>query len=221
MFKATLYLLALIFVFLTQEMSATEYVCNRTNPCGCSNQAVVARRAEGSQPALQNTWSWVVSIRDPNGYLCSGSILNEWFVITAAHCLEKRAHSLSNITICADVNRLSDPCRHHHAVSTVTDHPSYNNRALENNIALILVSVPFNFNNLSIARICLPDASNDYGYPTNGTDVVALGWGKTTTNHRSDMLQQVIVQVVDKFTNVCKSVAKNQSSTVCIWNRKR
>ncbi len=49
---------------------------------------------------IDNTWNWVVSVRDENNHFCSGSILNQWYIITTAYCFEKRMHRLSNIKVC-------------------------------------------------------------------------------------------------------------------------
>jgi hypothetical protein len=163
---------------------------------------------------LQDTWSWTISLRDRNNHFCGGSILNEQYIITAAHCLVKM-NTLSSITVCAGINRLSDTCRQRREIQNVINHPSYNSETYENDIALIQVKVPFNFTSKSIARICLPNTAHNNEYPEPGTDVIAVGWGRTKAIDQSDTLQQVTVKVVDEFTNNCDSVLQNYQLQLC------
>ncbi len=209
-----LYLFALVSLSFVQDMSALKYMCNRKSPCGCSRQPVTTARIIGGEPALQDTWSWTISLRNGNNHFCGGSILNEQYIITAAHCLVK-INTLSSMTVCAGINRLSDTCRQRREIQTVINHPSYNSETYENDIALIQVKVPFNFTSKSIARICLPNTAHDNEYPEPGTDVIAVGWGRTKASEQSDKLQQVTVKVVDESTNNCDSVLQNYQLQFC------
>jgi secreted trypsin-like serine protease len=169
----------------------------------------------GGEASKPNTWGWTVSLRTSNGPLCSGSILNEWYIITAAHCLENTTDMLSSITVCAGTNRLSYTCPQRRSVQRVINHHAYNNETFENDIALILVDIPFEFTKTSVARICLPDATHHNEYPQAGTDVIAVGWGKTKTGNTSDILQQITLQVSDKLADTCHSFVKNHQLQLC------
>jgi V8-like Glu-specific endopeptidase len=169
----------------------------------------------GDESALQDTWSWIVSLRDEYGHFCAGSILNERYIITTAHCLEERIHRLSNITICAGIQHLSDTCRQLRAIHNITSHASYDNQTLENDIALIYVSIPFDFTDTSIAPICLPDTIQHSENSSNSTNIVAIGWEKTKAKSQLNALQQVTVQVMDKYTNSCNSTATNHDLQLC------
>ncbi len=85
----------------------------------------------------------------------------------------------------------------------------------ENDIALIQVKVPFDFTDTSIARICLPNDVHTNEYPPNGTDVVAVSWGRNEAGHLTDALQQVTMRVVDQSTNTCDSVVYNHRRQLC------
>jgi hypothetical protein len=211
-----LYLFALVVTFFVQDMSAAKYMCNYKDSCGCSRRPVIRSRIFDSERVLQNTWSWMISLRDEkNRHFCGGSILNEQYVITAAQCFADRIHILSSITICAGTNRLSDTCRQSREIQNVINHPSYKNTTYENDIALIQVKVPFNFTDTSIARICLPNIAHDKEYPKPGTDVIAVGWGENEAGQSQDMLKQVTVRVVDEFDDNCDSLLSNHSLQLC------
>jgi secreted trypsin-like serine protease len=213
-FEAMLYLFALVFLSFIQDMSAMKYMCNPKDPCGCSRRPVITNRIFGGENALQDSWAWTISLRIGNDHFCGGSILNERHIITAAHCFLNISR-LSNIIVCAGTNRLSGTCRQRREIQNVTKHPSFNSETNENDIALIQVKIPFDFTDISIARICLPDTAHDNEYPEPGTDVIAVGWGRTEVSDQSDTLQQVTVKVVDESTNNCDSVLYNYDLQLC------
>ncbi len=213
-----LYLFVLVFVsFIQNILSAEKYACNFRELCGCADGSL-RPRIYGGKSASNYTWSWTISLRDEkNRHLCGGSILNEQYVITAAHCFDDRMDILSSITICAGTTRLSDTCSQSRKIQNLTNHSSYKKERFENDIALIQADVPFNFSDPLIARICLPNNPYDKEYPTPGTNVTTVGWGKTETSDDSDTLQEVTVQVVDQFQNNCdyQSVWYNHSIKLC------
>jgi secreted trypsin-like serine protease len=183
--------------------------------CGCSTQSAIVTKIIRSEDARPNTWGWTVSLRSGNNHLCGGSILNQWYIITAAHCLEKRMHSLSTITICAGTTRLSGPCSQTRSAQHVINHSEYNNGTMENDIALIRVNIAFDFANTSIARICLPNATHHNEYPQVGRYVIAVGWGQTEKENYSDALQQVTVRVVNRSEDSCHRVVRNHRLQLC------
>ncbi len=210
-----LYRFTLVFLFFVQNMSAMKYRCNPKDPCGCSHQSVITKRIVGGERALKHTWGWTVSIRDGSRHLCGASILNERYIITAAQCFVN-INSLSNITVCVGTIRLSGPCHQPREIQNVINHPSFNTKTYENDIALIQVKIPFDFTDRSIARICLPDIAHGNKYPKPGTDVIAVGWGRTKeTSNLSDTLQQVTLKVVDESTDDCDSVVNNYQLQLC------
>lgn len=211
-----LYLFTFVLVCMAHRTSANKYICKyQMNSCGCAKQPTTIAKIFGGEPSKPNTWSWTVSLRVSNIHFCGGSILNEWHIITAAHCLEKRMNMLSSITVCAGTNRLSYTCTQRRSVKRVINHHAYNNKTLENDIALILVDIPFEFTETSIARICLPDATHPNEYPQAGTNVIAVGWGKTKTDNISDILQQVTLQVGNKLADHCHSLVRNHKLQLC------
>jgi secreted trypsin-like serine protease len=210
-----LYLFALVFVSFAQDMPAMEYVCNPNNPCGCSPGPVYSPKIVNGEPASNGIWSWTIALRNGLTTICGGSILNEQYVITAAHCLQGIKDSQSNITICAGTTRPSNTCPQSPEIQNVINHPLYNRRTYENDIALIRLKVPFNFNDKSIARICLPNIDRNQNYPEPGTNVTAVGWGRNKTGHSSDTLRQVTVQVVAKSMTNCHHVTRDDRIQLC------
>jgi secreted trypsin-like serine protease len=111
--------------------------------------------------------------------------------------------SLSTITVCAGTHRLSGTCSQTRLVDHVINHYAYNNKTMENDIALIRVNKPFDFTGTSVTCICLPNVIHHNEYPQVGTYVIAASWGKTETIQHSDVLRQITVQMVNKSVDNC------------------
>ena len=123
---------------------------------------------------------------------------------------------LSNITVCAGSHRLSDACPQNRSVRQVIIHHGYNNRTIENDIAIIHLDEPFDFTDRWISKICLPSTETGSQYPLAGTSVIMIGWGKTGGNDTfSDSLQQVTLKVMDDSTSACSNLLYNRTVQIC------
>ncbi|XP_014226197.1 mite allergen Der p 3-like [Trichogramma pretiosum] len=163
-------------------------------------------------------------------HFCGGSILDEYHIITAAHCItEKNTHRLNNIpiTVVAGTSQLHKKQSHpalYHAVDEVfipTAWLQYPQKNLENDIAVLKLKDPLPLrSNPKISAIKLPQP-NDY-LPPNSVPVKISGFGsdyQTPVNGEykssptSPILQWVwgwINQIDENF--VC------QSTQVCVQN---
>ena len=58
-------------------------------------------RILGGAPAIPNSWPWITQIIDStNDYLCGGTLLSEYWVLTAGHCCDgKDLKTVSHITL--------------------------------------------------------------------------------------------------------------------------
>ncbi|XP_063919506.1 brachyurin-like [Zophobas morio] len=113
-----------------------------------------------------------------DGWYCGGSLISENYVVTSAHCTYS-TQSPVEATIILGAHRPFDlEDSQVELVSTeITIHENYDNEEIVNDIAVIKLPTPVEFNNY-IDPIALPsfsDADNDY----ENALVTASGWGLT------------------------------------------
>lgn len=212
-------LLSVILGLFFQHTSGAIYACDQQkNSCGCSDRPVVTTKIAGGELAASHSWSWAVSLRHADVHFCGGTILNEWYIVTAAHCLLEVANALSNLTVCAGIDYLSDVCTQNLSVVNITNHHGFGNRTMENDIAMIRLATPINFSDPFVARICLPEATHSFDYPEGGTAVITVGWGSTDIGGTAtNELRQATLKVIDKSDRMCASNIFSSRSQLCAY----
>ncbi|CAF0921615.1 unnamed protein product [Adineta steineri] len=197
-----------------QATHQTSYPCDPNASCGCSQFPVNAyARIVNGEDAGYNTWSWAVSL-EVGDYLCGGTIIDESYIVTAAHCLD---HNLrpSDIKVHAGSLKVMEGTQR--SVSQFYMHPSYNKAEHTNDIALIKLDRPLDLSNRDLAKICLPKiASTSEEYPVASTPLLTVGWGTLSSGGDiSRTLQQVTVRAVGAETTYCQYVIKNPMLQLC------
>ncbi|XP_036141753.1 chymotrypsin-2 [Monomorium pharaonis] len=151
------------------------------------------------QVSLQNKGS--------SSHFCGGSILNDNYVITAAHCVQGK--SGSSIQVVAATINLSVP-QSQHDVAKIIVHPRYNSAdSWINDIALLKVKTPFK-KSVYVGHVPLPPK----GHAVKANDIaIVSGWGRlwqggpTTTK-----LQRVNIVIADQ--DYCKYKYNNMGLNV-------
>merc|ERR1712179_563212 len=140
--------------------------------CGIEGPAR-AGRIVGGHEAEEHQWPWQVALFIDDAWFCGGSLINENYVLTAAHC----ADGASYFDIMAgahNVRASSEPHRVEITSYNGWTHPQWNTADLSNDLALIELPSPIDFNDY-IKPSCIPSK----GDTADVSELVTCtGWGK-------------------------------------------
>ncbi|KAG9278800.1 vitamin K-dependent protein C isoform X1 [Astyanax mexicanus] len=142
---------------------------------------------------------WQALILNAKGkFHCGGVLLDESWVLTAAHCLETSLRFSVRLGDYLRFTKEGDEVTI--PVSKIVSHPKYNPLTVDNDIALLRLSTPVKFTTY-ILPACLPSRSlAERVLHRNGTETVVTGWGKPneTATHYSSALSYIKVPIVDR-----------------------
>ncbi|XP_047115141.1 trypsin-3-like [Schistocerca piceifrons] len=111
-----------------------------------------------------------VSLRANGYHQCGASILNQYWVVTAAHCVEVP----NTYDVLAGTNIVTDGGTKH-SVTDITSHRDYDpNDSWINDIAVLKVSPAFPIDGITVAPIQLPEQGEQV---PDGANVTVIGWG--------------------------------------------
>uniref|UniRef100_A0A671MDN9 chymotrypsin n=1 Tax=Sinocyclocheilus anshuiensis TaxID=1608454 RepID=A0A671MDN9_9TELE len=175
---------------------------------GCGVPAIkpqtIGSRIVNGQNAISGSWPWQVSLQLPNSFhFCGGSLINQNWVLTAAHCavlVDYHSVILGEHNRGSDAEPIQDKLLSFIKLSLVITHPLYNRATFNNDIALLKLSAPVTFTP-RISPVCLAP-SNTSILP--GTRCFTTGWGQTATTSHPEILQQTGVPIISPA--VCRQI---------------
>uniref|UniRef100_A0A182MV97 CLIP domain-containing serine protease n=1 Tax=Anopheles culicifacies TaxID=139723 RepID=A0A182MV97_9DIPT len=170
-------------------------------------------RIVGGQPTKIDEFPWtaLIEYQKPDGrfgFHCGGSIINERYIVTAAHCINAiprnwKVHrvrlgewDLSSSSDCEDDFCSIAPIDLD--IEKIIVHSGYDARdkSHHNDIALIRFNREIHYS-ATVRPICLPLSNSIRNRKHDGLTSYAAGWGKTETASASQKKLKVELKVVD------------------------
>lgn len=152
----------------------------------------------GGETATPGSWPWQANLRSKSGdyQFCGGSLIDEQFILTAAHCYYRALPMDQEVGLgFHHVNGDGDAGTVMVDVQTIILHEDYKSRTLENDVCLLKLSTPVTMTD-RISPVCLPAAA-----PFDGSAVHITGWGDTeNTTPDRNLLQEATVKIIDRKT---------------------
>ncbi|KAG8198550.1 hypothetical protein JTE90_026451 [Oedothorax gibbosus] len=152
---------------------------NLSQVCGRSRGGSTTARIVGGRKSHFLRWPWMISLRryedESYKHKCGATLLNEYWAITAAHCVEGKV-PLDLMLRLGEYNfRRSDELHPHveRRVYVMVLHPEFDHITYENDLALLRFNEPVKLQ-ANIVPVCLPDSMGDI----TGRIAVVTGWGR-------------------------------------------
>ncbi len=162
------------------------------------------------------------SIQQGGNHFCGCSIVNDRYVVTAAHCVQGR--TAENLRVAVGVTEQTQVGTNGQLVDVrrIVTHPNYNSNTSDNDIAIIELANPINFNaNAQPIRIINNANRNLINL---GQQTIVSGWGWTTPGQSSapNHLRAVTVPIIsnnEASRQLGRALTNNMIATSYVGNR--
>lgn len=204
----------------------------KTNEIGCGridDQFRLTHLMSGGRRLARGTWPWIVAIyvKEPSGitFKCTGNILSNRIVLTAAHCIrlysKVNQYATKDILLAFGRHNLMDWSEKGGVLSDIAEiiiHPDYLKDGLSNSydadVALLVTKKFINYGPM-IKPVCLwPVESLNI---ENGRDIIGLvgttvGWSQPNESLIENYLRKLNMQVVSKNACFPSSKIRNRAA---------
>ena len=160
-------------------------------------------RIVGGTVAKPGDWGWSVSLTQFGKHFCGGNLINSQYVLTASHCFGGAQSLPFGVRVFIGVhdrNNMESWVQSQNAVKLFT-HEYYNSNTVANDVALLKLDVPVNWDGLYAIPACIDetgtiDVSNKVAWLT--------GWGAEYFNGPTTSVKYQVP--MNMFTDeICQS----------------
>lgn len=172
MFSSTTCFLFIILTILpTYRTNETTTLLNGTNSNGKRFEGFIVGGRFAKIQDFPHSAFLAINCRKKyiEDFTCGSSILNQWILLTAAHCLEG---CLSGTTIMASVGAAKKTKGTFYSVGKFASHKKYDGDSMKNDVCVIMLADPLVFKS-TVKRVQLTQVGI-YNEPA-----VLAGWGVT------------------------------------------
>ncbi|KAJ3650330.1 hypothetical protein Zmor_022025 [Zophobas morio] len=155
------------------------------------------KRIVGGIETLINQYPWMTALTYNNRFYCGASVINNRYLITAAHCVNGFAKErLAAVFLDHDRSNYFESQVFTRRISKVYRHRYYGSGGSYNNdIALLKVDKELNITGL-LKPVCLPPTGKSF----TGHKGIAIGWGTTKPHGQvSTVLREVEVPILSNI----------------------
>ncbi|XP_017045433.1 LOW QUALITY PROTEIN: trypsin-1 [Drosophila ficusphila] len=159
--------------------------------CGIAN---IQKRIVGGQETEVHQYPWVAMLLYGGRFYCAASLLNDQFLLTASHCVYGFRKERISVRLLEHDRKMSHMQKIDRKVAEVITHPKYNARNYDNDIAIIKLDEPVEFNEV-LHPVCMPTPGRSF----KGENGIVTGWGALKVGGpTSDTLQEVQVPILSQ-----------------------
>ncbi|XP_069072423.1 transmembrane protease serine 9 [Pleurodeles waltl] len=167
--------------------------------CSCGSQPALqkASRIVGGSNAAPGEFPWQVSLRENNEHFCGATIVNEKWLVSAAHCFnDYQDPAVWSAILGTTTMSGTDSSSVTAMITQIIKHPLYNPDSADYDVAVLELDSPLVFNKY-IQPICLP--SPTYVFP-DGMSCVISGWGYISEDNpiKPENLQHASVTLLNQ-----------------------
>ncbi|XP_053691976.1 trypsin 3A1-like [Sabethes cyaneus] len=161
--------------------------------CVCGGLGSDDLRVVGGNYSKIGTYPWMAALFHRGTFLCGGSLINDRYILTAAHCVTRTDPKDFKVFLRRPSIANSNPEMLERRITTIKLN-RYQGLRNNNDVALLRLQEPVSFG-LDLMPICLPSGSETY----QGKEATVIGWGTTANGTLSDMLQELTVPILSNL----------------------
>jgi len=154
----------------------------------------------GTEAGSAAAWPWMLSLRDNLGHRCGATLIDPYWALTAAHCVDG-VYNVSSLSVVVGMYRQDDLLNTDRIpVRRLVRHPHWDTHNYDspNDLALLQLARPS-----AALPVWLPTPDNPLLRPD--TPAIGLGWGTVNLvpEQSAEVLQQVTLPLVSD--SLCQS----------------
>ncbi|KAM9788623.1 enteropeptidase [Neosynchiropus ocellatus] len=172
-------------------------------PCGVSSIKNATKKADqsaegdvrvvGGVNAVKGAWPWAVSLHWKGRHVCGASLIDNEWLLTAAHCVYgKNLHPHLWTAMLGLHSQLEQSDAETREIDRIVINRQYNRLTKQADAAMMHLTTPVNFTEF-VQPVCLPEEGEDF---PAGQECFIAGWGRDSEGSPANILQEAMVPLV-------------------------